>query len=277
MKCITLKGRMSQSILRFSIPVDIAKLDFAGLPQSSELSEALERLQVERFGDLIRISVPDIRRVTKADRAVTLELGCLLRRAKSGEFGKLASGEDGAPDWSWLWQIRPRDASGERIEIPEAQTNLPLALFEMPVRLRNILQRFGFKRASDLNGKEYQHFLRGPGMGPKTLGDLRRLVQQIREGGTVTPRTKKKQPRSACFIVPEAVRDLIPYDLPISTRLDGVLRRMGIARLGELQAMEFHELLMISGSGLKTLKEALGLIKRATLDINQPNLLRGTD
>lgn len=256
---------MTNSILRFYVPEDIARLDFADLPQSNELSEALERLQVERLGDLGKISVPELRRVTKAVKAVTLELGCLLRRAKDGEFRHLCGEAHCKPDPEGLWRSRPRDVPGEKIEIPETATGLPLALFEVPPRLRNTLHVLGLKHASDLNGKEYRHFLRVPGIGMKTVQDLKKLVQQIREGRTGTPRPvpEKKLRAPLCFIVPEAVRGVIPYDFPISVRLDGVLRRMGIARLGDLHDMEFHEMHMMSGCGPKTLKEALRLIERA--------------
>ena len=59
------------------------------------------------------------------------------------------------------------------------------------------------------------------------------------------------------------MRGAIPYDLPISVRLDGVPRRTGIARLGDLHGMEFYEMHMMSGCGPKTLKEVLLLIERA--------------
>jgi hypothetical protein len=264
---------MERSILRFRVPENIARLEFADLPQSSELTEALEQLRIERLGELGRISVTDLRRASKAADAVTLELGCLIRRAEHGEFGKDSEEAIRKHDHESLWRILPGDVAGERIEIPATAIGLPLAAFQMPTRLRSILQRLEFKHAGDLNGKEYRHFLRVTGVGVKTVQDLRVLVQQIREGpGDAAQLLSEKRTRvSPCFTVPEVVRSVVPYDFPISARLDGVLRRMGIAQLSDLHGTAFYEMHMMLGCGRKTLKEALQLIEQALNSIgSQP-------
>ncbi len=256
---------MAKLILRFNVPESIGRLEFADLPQSRELSEALERLQVERLGDLREVSLPELSRVSKAANAVTLELGCLIRRAKCGEFGNRSVEAFCKHDLEKLWRSWPGEVPGETIVIPEAATGFPLAVFKMPSRLRNILHFLGFKCAGELRGREYRHFLRMPGIGVRTLQDLRNLVRQIQEGpgDAPPPLIEKKRRVSPCFVVPEAVRGVVPYGLPISARLDGVLRRMGIARLGDLHGMELSEMHMMSGCGPKTLQEAWQLIEQA--------------
>jgi hypothetical protein len=254
---------MERPSLRFQVPESIGSLAFADLPQSPELSEELERLHVQCLGDLKNIALPGPRRASKADKALILEVGCLLRRAKRGEFGKRSGEGLCQRDWGHLWRTSPGHVPGETIDIPEAASGVPLAVFEMPPRLRNILQVLDLKHAGDLNGREYQQFLRAPGMGAKMLQALRKVVQQIREapGGTCEPIPEKKSRVPPCFVVPEAVRDVIPYDFPITPRLDGVLRRMGIARLGDLHGMEFCEMSLLAACGPATLKEALRLIE----------------
>jgi hypothetical protein len=261
---------MAESILRFWVPREVEGLEFADLPQSVELSDVVYRLQLECLGDLHRISVRELRRTTKAAKAVTLELGCLVRRAKRGEFGKLPGEVFYTPNFEYVWPTPwPGEAPGEQIEIPAAAMPLPLAIFEMTGRLRNILYRLGFEHASDLNGRQYCHFLRLQGVGGTTAQDLRILVQRIREGrpGTPRPVAQKKAPiPPPCFVVPQTLKDIIPYDLPISARLDGILRRMGIARLGDLVGIEYREMLAMLGCGQKTLREALQLLERASLN-----------
>lgn len=256
---------MAKSLLGFHVPREIASLDFADLPQSQELSDGLERLKVERLGELERISLPELHQGSNTAKAIFLELGCLLRRAKCGEFRKLRRDGWHERKRDHLWENWSGDKPSEKIEIPQASTRLPLVVFEMPPRLRNILHGLGLKQAGDLNGKEYRHFLRAPGMGVKTMRDLREVVQRIQEGRTLTTLRAPQETvqSSRCFIVPEAMRGVVPYELRISARLDGVLRRMGIARLGDLHGVEQYEMHLVSGCGAKTLKEALALIGQA--------------
>jgi hypothetical protein len=254
---------MERPSLRFQVPESIASMAFADLPQSPELSEEVQRLQVQSLGDLKNIALPNPGRATKADKALILEVGCLLRRAKRGEFGKRSGEGFCRRDWGHLWRTSPGHVAGKMIDLPEAASGVPLALFKMPTRLRNILHVLDLKHAGDLKGREYQQFLRAPGMGAKMLQALRIVVQQIREapGGTCEPIPEKTSRVPPCFVVPEAVRDIIPYDFPISPRLDGVLRRMGIARLGDLHGTEFCEMSLLAACGPATLKEALRLIE----------------
>jgi hypothetical protein len=69
---------MEKPTLRSRVREKMANLQLADLPQSSQLSELLEQLQIERLGQLETVSIADLRRASKAADALTLELGCLL-------------------------------------------------------------------------------------------------------------------------------------------------------------------------------------------------------
>lgn len=269
---------MATRMLYFQVRERIANLELADYPQSHELSAALERLGVECFGDVKRLSLQDLRSVSEVPSAVALELGSLIRRAERGEFGYPA-GEpcfekaQRVPTWT-----SPTEPPGEAISIPKGVRGLPLSMFQMSVRLHNILRTLEFSQAGDLHGRPYKHFLRLRNCGPKTLQELRKLVQQIRESPAEGPQPVpyKKSPRlkvTCSFAIPKEARHLVPYELPVSRVLDGVLRRKGITRLGDLHGMAFSELRMLNGCGPKTVNELLALIERAGAGEDSPNLL----
>ena len=256
---------MKKSRLHISVPLELGGIRFADLPLSIELSAMLERLQVVRLEDLLRLTVSDLPRSRVAAKALVLELGVLVRRARSGEFGQPAREPAAAWRSAAQWPVQPASVPGERIEIPASAATLPLGLIQMPARLRGVMDALDFKLAGELHGRMYRDCLRLANVGAKTLEDLRSLVEQIREGRVtlVPPRAEEKVRIPLSFVVPEAVRGIVPYDLPISTRLDGVFRRMGITRLGDLHGMEFVEMLKCAGCGRKTLNEAIECVGRA--------------
>jgi hypothetical protein len=65
------------------------------------------------------------------------------------------------------------------------------------------------------------------------------------------------------FSVPPSVAEIFLVDLPISRRLMGLIRRLGITRLGEFEGRSASELLKHRNIGQGTLNEIRVLIKRA--------------
>jgi hypothetical protein len=65
------------------------------------------------------------------------------------------------------------------------------------------------------------------------------------------------------FSVPESVRALDPFELPLSTRLEAALRRHGVLHLGDLHARPQSDLRAVGNCGAGTLAELVHLIKRA--------------
>lgn len=65
------------------------------------------------------------------------------------------------------------------------------------------------------------------------------------------------------FQVPEAVRELNPFELPLSTRLEAALRRKNVTRLGDVDGVAERDLQAVGNCGAGTLAELGRLIKRA--------------
>jgi len=63
--------------------------------------------------------------------------------------------------------------------------------------------------------------------------------------------------------VPANSKDLIPSDLPISVRLEGVLSALGVKKLGGLTGTNYAELTQMKNCGRKTIAELRRLLERA--------------
>jgi len=59
------------------------------------------------------------------------------------------------------------------------------------------------------------------------------------------------------------LNNLNPFDLPLSVRLEGVLRRKGVRQLGDLHGVPLRELKGFANCGNTTISELTHLIKRA--------------
>jgi hypothetical protein len=119
-------------------------VELADCPQSPELSSALKRLGVECFGDVAGVSLQDFRAVSEVASAVALELGCLVRQAERVEFGVPPVGppaDEALPDKVLLvpkW-TGPTEPPSETTSITDSVRGLPLSMFQIPGRLRNVL------------------------------------------------------------------------------------------------------------------------------------------
>jgi hypothetical protein len=71
------------------------------------------------------------------------------------------------------------------------------------------------------------------------------------------------KPPGPTFDVPEMVRTLNPNALPISSRLEHVLNRLGIECLGDLAFISIQKVLDLPCCGRKTLAELQSLLQRA--------------
>ncbi len=62
--------------------------------------------------------------------------------------------------------------------------------------------------------------------------------------------------------VPTAAKNLSPFDFPASVRLDGVFRRRGIKRLGQLDGVSVADLRRMGNCGRRTVAELIQLLQR---------------
>jgi hypothetical protein len=268
----------SLSNVRFHAPLEICAMQLADCPISDELASTLESLGVRSFYEVHSVSLLDFQRLGDKNGNLALELGSVIRRAGRGEFGKPYS-PGGTPDRfaDFWWKGSPGgadDGAGSSAPtavatdafcIPERARGIELSVIPMSSRLRNILSFSGLEYLGGLHSVTPKQILTLRNCGPKCLQELRRVVQGILEGRLrlLAPRPERNNRReSKRFSVPPDLHCLSPYSFPISRRLDGVLRRAGIACLGDLQGMAFDELLVLTYCGPQTLRELLHLLDR---------------
>ena len=255
-------------------------MQLADCPISDELASVLDSLGVRSFYEVHSVSLQDLERLGDRNGSLALELGCVIRRAARGEFGRPYS-PGGVPDriadfW-WKGSPAPDDETTNSASqaavatgaffIPEHARNIEISAIPMSSRLRNILSFSGLEYLGGLHGVTAKQILSLRNCGPKCLHELRRVVQGLIDGRLkplpLRPvRNDRRVPRQ--FAVPPDLHCLSPYSFPLSRRLDGVLRRAGIACMGDLQGMDFEALLVLNYCGPQTLRELLRLLDRVS-------------
>jgi len=261
-------------------------MQLADCPISDGLASTLECLGVRSFYDVHAVSLQDFRRLGDKSGGLALELGAVIRRAARGEFGKPYS-PAGTPDrFATFWwkgsavpgeepaaDGLPTAVATDAFYIPEPARDIQITVIPMSSRLRNILTFSGLEYLGGLHGVTAKQILSLRHSGPKCLQELRHVVQGVLEGRLrlLTPRPTRDERRAAKrFSVPPDLHCLSPYSFPLSRRLDGVLRRAGIACLGDLQGMAFDELLVLTYCGPQTLSELLRLLDRLSGVAHEP-------
>lgn len=258
-------------------------MQLADCPISDELASTLESLGVRSFYDVHSVSLQDFRRRGDKSGGLALELGSVIRRAARGEFGKPYS-PSGAPErYATFWwkgsssgveeEAVPTAVAANSFFIPEHARDIQIAVIPMSSRLRNILTFSGLEHLGGLHGVTAKQILSLRNCGPKCLQELRNVVQGVLEGRLrlLAPRPTRTDRRATKrFSVPPDLHCLSPYSFPVSRRLDGVLRRAGIACLGDLQGMAFDELLVLTYCGPQTLRELLRLLDRLSGVAHEP-------
>jgi len=245
---------------------------------------------ISTLGDLAGASLRDFQRVSNRGRELFLEVVRLLQQARQADLGarvllrsvRIFAGSpqqarqadpgvragQGETDHSTA-SGRPRD---ETIFIPLEARGKPLATLSLSVRLRHVLEgRAGVRLVGDLHGRTLSQFRDYANFGNKTLGELRDVVRAIQHEhhGAPTSRAdaaaeERPSPVSAgAFFVPANLHNLKVSELPVSVRLEGVLQRKRVLRLGDLHGVPVKDLNAIDNCGSKTVREAIRLIERA--------------
>jgi hypothetical protein len=146
---------------------------------------------------------------------------------------------------------------------PDARAE-PLARFPASARLRHVFEFRNFQLAADLHGVTFPELRRYRNCGRKTIDELRALVRTIQR--LHQPADVQETPASVAgeaFNIPPNARDLELADLPLSLRLEGVLRQKGACRLGDLHGVSIADILRIRNCGGYTIAELEHLIARA--------------
>ena len=249
----------------FFIPESIRRLRLAELPVSGELAGRLRKMGISSLGDLAGASLRDFQRVSNKGRELFLEVVRLLQQARQADPG-LRAGHRETDDGAALGP--PRD---ETIFIPLEARGKPLAILPLSVRLRHALEAKGFRLVGDLHGRTLSGCRNYANVGNKTLGELRDVVRAIQHEHHGAPASRadaageeRPSPVSAgAFFVPANLHNLKVSELPVSVRLEGVLQRKRVLRLGDLHGVPVKDLNAINHCGLKTVREIIRLIERA--------------
>jgi Sigma-70, region 4/Bacterial RNA polymerase, alpha chain C terminal domain len=162
------------------------------------------------------------------------------------------------------------------IFIPQEARGQPIAKFPISVRLAHVLQSKGIQLIGELHGLTFSGLAARRNCGQKTLQELSALVRTMQVGHqppktTPAPTASTVRAQAGCFFVPTDGERLNPFELPMSRRLEHVLRSKGIARLGDLQRVPFSELLKVEGCGRKAIEELVRLLERAAAGEFQPS------
>src|SRR5260370_5375253 len=98
------------------------------------------------------------------------------------------------------------------------------------------------------------------GCGPAVRGPVSRPPAKKKRNPA---NSRRRSPRPGERLsVPATAHKLSPYDFPLSTRLTNVLKKRGIARLGELDGIALSDLQEFESCGWKTAAELVRLTKR---------------
>jgi hypothetical protein len=244
----------------FQVPPAIHDLSPQDLPVSIRLAGVLMRLGIQRMGQLHGLPIRRLLMTSNCGRHTLNELNTLLRRAEAGEFGLSGEGESRTPA-----DRTPPDY----ISIPEHLKATPVEGQGLPERLRSLLRCSGIRLLGDLDGKRLSDFEEYRESWQGAISALRlMIIRAIHPGVAPDRRTRPILVRywwapERAIEVARPAGDLWLKDLPVCFRLEGVLRNLGIERLGQLQGLPIQKLLVSANCGAKTLAELRILLRRA--------------
>jgi hypothetical protein len=166
----------------------------------------------------------------------------------------------------------PASPHKETIFIPQEARGTSLSSFLLSVRLQHVLRLRNITLVGDLHGRSFSEVSKYRNCGRKTLNELREFVHRI-QGAHYSPTKNlqaglvpEQEPGPAVagrFFVPAELQHLKISHLPISVRLEGVLRQIKVRQLGQLHGISAEDLRAIRNCGLKTIQEVGTLLARA--------------
>ena len=151
------------------------------------------------------------------------------------------------------------------IDIPASLRDLPVEQLPVSARLSGVLERAKVRVLGDLHGRSFDEFAQQRNCGIKTLRELGATLRLARHSGAAVLSQVAASAAATCtFVIPESVRNLTFADLPSSTRLEALVRRLGMQELGDLHGRNAMELLRCNNIGVGTMVEIQRLIGRAS-------------
>ena len=231
------------------------------LPISVRLSHVLEALGIERLGQLHGLPVRDLLKVPNCGCHTLEELKTVLRRVEAGEFGLP---QEGRPSRTPT-DLHPPDY----ISIPEHLRATPVRGQGLPEGLGELLRRTGICVLGNLDGKRLSDFEDHHGWPRQALWGLRQVILTTIHPDLPPDRRTRPipihhwWPPERPIEVSPTLHDLRLQDLPVSARLEGVLKDLGIESLRQLHGLPRGKLWVRANCGPKTLAELRILLRRA--------------
>ena len=253
----------------FDVSPGIRAFSPLDLPVSTRLKNVLGSLGIERLGQLEGLPVRNLLKTRNCGRRTLEELKTLLRRAETGEFGLPEPGRASRagtaphpPDYISIPEhLKPKPIEPLKAKIPGGS--------RLPERLRHLLQYAGIRLLGDLDGKRLLDFEPYRGCGEQTIRALRRMILRelhpgVRADPSMMPISMRDwRPPEQTIEVARTSHGLRLNDLPVSVRLEGVLKDLGISRLGQLDGLCSRELRARPNMGRTTQTELKTLLRRA--------------
>jgi Sigma-70, region 4/Bacterial RNA polymerase, alpha chain C terminal domain len=155
------------------------------------------------------------------------------------------------------------DWPSEHIFVPSGERGRAIGILPASVRLSHIFKDANIQLLGDLHGKTYLELGRYRNCGRKTLRELYCLVRDIQSGNSQHSLTTGEPSRDPnTLLVTKASRDLVLSELPMSVRLENVLRTRGYKTVGDLNGSDVRDILSERNCGRKTIQELKKLLKR---------------
>jgi hypothetical protein len=152
-------------------------------------------------------------------------------------------------------EMGPKEMRPKKFTVPDkARSWSPLSL-PLSTRMQKILRRCGIRCHGELHDLPFAELRAQGDCGARSIAELRHILQ-LAEAGEVAPAAYN-------FDVPENIRSWNVSELPLTVRLETVLRNLGIVRVGELHGMHFETLWAARGCGRKTLEKLQQVLARA--------------
>ncbi len=160
----------------------------------------------------------------------------------------------------------PKSQAWQRVAIliPVADRSRLIEDLPLSTNLRHVLLLNRFRTLGELNGCCYWDIAQLRRCGSKCLRELAEAVQRLQaRAGVVGGPLEPAAPAKPVVQIPRLAHGFKLSELPMSSRLEGVLKRRGYTTLGDADGVPIEQLLKMKNCGRKSFDELLALAARA--------------
>lgn len=253
----------------FSVPPPVAGRLVSDISLSGPARAALRKLKLNRLGDLERLSASQLVSTSPQWAAILRELNEAIIR-EQGPTGPRAGGRR---------KKRIRRKPGTRpggpddeISIAPAAGALSIARLGTSRRLLRLLRQHKVATLGDLQGQAMSALRSSRGFGSGCSQELRDIVARANAGQPpLPPKAASARKLFGTWTVPGKAASLKVEDLPLSVRLEGVLKKLGVTTMGELEPLSRGDVIHTPNCGVRTLSEIDELVARAVAGEFEPS------